>query len=556
VTPATTPHSPRRPRRPSRSEGRAGGAAPAAAHAGPCGPAPAAPDGDAGPAGSAGRDGFIQSLHAEWTKLRTVRGWVLAMVGAALVTVVVGLFGTAGEIPGHHPAHPSLPLGPASEAVNDSFYFVHQPQQRDGSITVKVTSLTGVVDLGPGGPRNGTQPWAKAGIIVKANLKQGSAYAAIMVTPGHGVRMQYNYTHDVAGIPGSVSANSPRWLRLTRAGDTITGYDSADGLTWTKVGSAKLTGLPSTVQTGPFVTSPEEMEPATIGAAVNPAVATAVFGNADLRGGRRQGAWKGENVGGDAGTSGSYTGTIRGGFTESAGTFTVTGAGDIAPVVGGPALGPGNTIENFLVGAFAGLIVVIVVGTMFITAEYRRGLIRTTLAASPRRGRMLTAKAIVVGTTAFAAGLVAAVVTIPLDERRAHASGFYVFPVTSPTELRVVVGTAMLFALAAVFALAVGTILRRSAAAVAIVTAAIVVPYILAVSGVLPAGPADWLLRVTPAAGFAIQQTLPHYTQVMTLYTPSSGYYPLAPLAGFAVLCGYVTLAFGIAVVLLRRRDA
>ena len=62
-----------------------------------------------------------------------------------------------------------------------------------------------------------------------------------------------------------------------------------------------------------------------------------------------------------------------------------------------------------LVGAFAGLIAVVVVGTMFITAEYRRGLIRTTFAASPRRGRVLAAKAIVIGAVTFAAGLAAAV---------------------------------------------------------------------------------------------------------------------------------------------------
>ena len=58
---------------------------------------------------------------------------------------------------------------------------------------------------------------------------------------------------------------------------------------------------------------------------------------------------------------------------------------------------------------------------MFITAEYRRGMIRTTLAASPRRGRVLAAKAIVIGAVTFVAGLVAAAVTIPLGERLLHA---------------------------------------------------------------------------------------------------------------------------------------
>ncbi|MFE0644333.1 hypothetical protein ACFW2Y_22390 [Streptomyces sp. NPDC058877] len=64
------------------------------------------------------------------------------------------------------------------------------------------------------------------------------------------------------------------------------------------------------------------------------------------------------------------------------------------------------------------------------------------------------------------------------------------------------------------------------------------------------------LLRVTPAAGFAVQQTLPRYAQVLSVYEPSTGYYPLAPWVGLAVPCGYAVLAFGLAVVRLRGRDA
>jgi ABC-type transport system involved in multi-copper enzyme maturation permease subunit len=204
---------------------------------------------------------------------------------------------------------------------------------------------------------------------------------------------------------------------------------------------------------------------------------------------------------------------------------------------------------------FAGLIVVIVVGAMFITTEYRRGLIRTTLAASPRRGRVLAAKAIVIAAVTFAAGLAGAAVAVPLGERILRGNGFYILPVTPLIELRVVAGTAALLAVAAILALAVGALLRRSAGAVTAVVAMIVLPYLLAVS-VLPSGPADWLLRVTPAAAFAIQQSQPQYSQVSGHYTPFNGYFPLAPWAGFAVLCGWTALALGLAVVLLRRRDA
>jgi ABC-type transport system involved in multi-copper enzyme maturation permease subunit len=99
-------------------------------------------------------------------------------------------------------------------------------------------------------------------------------------------------------------------------------------------------------------------------------------------------------------------------------------------------------------------------------------------------------------------------------------------------------------------------VLRRSAAAVTAVTVAMVLPYLLAVASVLPTGAAGWLLRLTPAAAFAIQQSLHQYPQVTALYTPVAGYYSLAPWAGFAVLCGYAALALGLAAVLLRRRDA
>ena len=69
---------------------------------------------------------------------------------------------------------------------------------------------------------------------------------------------------------------------------------------------------------------------------------------------------------------------------------------------------------------------------------------------------------------------------------------------------QMVVGTAGLFALGAVLALAAGTMLRRSAGAITAVIALIVVPLVLAT--VLPMSPAQWLLRITPAAAFAVQQ--------------------------------------------------
>ncbi|HEX6854801.1 MAG TPA: hypothetical protein VF204_05855, partial [Streptosporangiaceae bacterium] len=215
-----------------------------------------------------GPDGFAQLVHAEWTKFRTVRGWILGLIVAVVVAAGFGLLttgasGTVCQRTGSGPAHcrpapqPSFPLGPGGEPVADSFYFVHQPLAGNGTITVRVTSLTGLVpaaNLDTPSPtlRPGTEEWAKAGIIIKQSLKPGSEYAAMMVAAGHGVRMQWNYTADLPGLPGTAGPANPRWLRLIRAGDVITGYDSADGTHWVKAGAVTLPGLPSTTSAGLF----------------------------------------------------------------------------------------------------------------------------------------------------------------------------------------------------------------------------------------------------------------------------------------------------------------
>ncbi len=511
----------------------------------------------------AGRDGFAQLLRAEWTKFRTVRGWVIGTAVAALVTVLIGPLTASGShcSANGQTCHPSVPVGPDGEAVTDSFYFVHQPLAGNGSITVRVTSLTGLLPTPPAGrsapvgTRPGLVPWAKAGIIIKDGTRQGSAYAAVLVTGGHGVRMQYDYTHDKAGLAGGVSAASPRWLRLTRSGDTLTGEESADGTHWTTVGTAHLAGLPATVQAGLFATSPQYTQAISqsfilTGDASGPTRATAAFDHLSRQGTWPSQAWTGEDIGGPD----NATSLQRGGFDQASGGFTVSGSGDIAPAVSGAA-GLGTTITQTLVGTFAGLIMVIVVGTMFITAEYRRGLIRTTLAASPRRGRVLVAKAIVIGTVTYLTGLAAAAVVVTLGQQTLRSNGVYVHPATTLTELRLVAGTAALLAVAAILALAIGALLRRSATAVTAAIVVIVLPYLLAISA-LPAGAAQWLLRITPAAAFALQQSTPQYPQVSNLYTPANGYFPLAPWSGLAVLCGYAALTLGLAVLLLRRRDA
>jgi ABC-type transport system involved in multi-copper enzyme maturation permease subunit/regulation of enolase protein 1 (concanavalin A-like superfamily) len=525
-----------------------------------------------------GHDGFGQVLHAEWTKFRTVRGWIVGLIIAIILVAGLGALvaKTSGNAscsaqtssgqqgPVQHGAAcggPGYALGPGGEPVNDSGYFVRQPLAGNGSLTVRVTSLTQALqrDLGP----TQVAPWSKAGIIIRDSTAEGSAYAAMMATYGNGVRMQWNYTGDTPGLPGAVSSASPRWLRLTRDGDVITGYDSADGTHWAQVGSVTLSGLPSTVQAGLFVASPMiTVYTATLGQGNGSGydtVATAVFDHVNRTGTWPAGAWTGDNRNGAEGMSvGGANGAVIGGYSQVAGQFMVTGTGDIAPIVAGPAEsdgGPAITLRDYLMGTFAGLIAVAVVATMFMSSEYRRGLIRTTLAASPHRGRVLAAKAIVIGLAAFVVGMVAAAGALIIGKDVGHL-GSSLFPTPGPTELRMIVGTGAAVAVMAILTLAIATIVRRSATAILIVIVAIVIPYVLSVPPGIPAAVTGWLMRVTPAAGFAVQQAVPQYYQVQASYTTAQGFFPLSPWDGFAVLCAWTVLALALAAYLLRRRDA
>ncbi len=503
-------------------------------------------------------------LRAEWTKFRTVPGWIITIVIAAALPTGFALLNMS-QCGGC-----TAPLtGPGGEAVTDQFSFVHRALAGNGSITVRVTSLTGLYSSSGGGAsaaggplaQNPTagwtpdlEPWSKAGIIIKASTTAASAYAAMMVTGSHWVRMQWNYTGDTAGLGGTPTTASPRWLRLVRHGDTITGYDSADGTSWTKVATVTLTGLPATAQAGLFATSPPHntviSQSAFGGSATSVSSQdTGAFDHLRLGGTWPGRAWTGDDVGDTSGPSGLDA------FRRVGAGFTVSGSGDIAPVAPG-AMGGGMRIEDAIsIGSFAALIAVAVLGALFITAEYRRGLIRLTLAASPRRGRVLAAKAIVIGAVTFAAGIAGIAIALPVGLAKLRGGGNPILPVTALTEVRVIAGAAALIAVAAVLALAVGAVLRRGALAVTVVIVGIVLPYLLAITA-LPAGVGDWVLRITPAAAIAVEQSVPAYPQVTGAYTPMYGYFPLAPWAGFAVLCGWAVAALALAAFVLQRRDA
>jgi hypothetical protein len=72
----------------------------------------------------------------------------------------------------------------------------------------------------------------------------------------------------------------------------------------------------------------------------------------------------------------------------------------------------------------------------------------------------------------------------------------------------------------------------------------------------LPVEVAKWLLRLTPAAAFAIQQSIPAYPQVYGIHGPSDGYFPLPPWVGLGVLLLWAGVVLALAARRFRRDDA
>ncbi|WP_407841096.1 hypothetical protein ACE1OC_39490 [Streptomyces sp. DSM 116496] len=489
-------------------------------------------------------------LRREWTRfLRPAR--LVALVTAALMVLALGLLYAFGNHASCSGPCPVDPIGPDGTAVSDQFAFMHRDLPREGGITVRMTSMTGTITYPP--PHHdqivpGLVPWAKAGIVIKDGVRQGSSYAALMVTGDHGVRMQYDYGRDIAGSSvngGSVSEQAPVWLRLTRAGDTVTGYESSDGERWVEVAAVKLAGLSDTAQVGMFATSPGDLTLRPVGGLggateqVRFTQAAGSFDHIGLEGAAAGGSWRSTTLG-DMNTTDWEKYHQASGAVEKDGTITVTGVGDIAPA----ATSGGRPVEGMLSGLSFALLIVLVVAVRF--ARGGSGS-RQPGDDAPITRAVLGARAVVVGAVTFVTGLLAVGIAIPVGLAVLKSNGVPVVGLSALTGARVVVGVSAALALTAVLALALGAVFRRRLLAVLVAVSAVVVPYAVSTVPLLSDGLAQWLLRVTPAAGFAVQQTLVEHPQVTAHYAPSAGYFPLPWWAGVAVLCAYTAAALAVA---------
>ncbi len=171
--------------------------------------------------------------------------WLTQNIGA------VGLAGSGTYLNGTFAVSGS---GADIWGTTDSFRYVYQPLTGDGQIIARVASVSN------------TSQWAKGAVMIRQTLAANSAHALMDITPGNAAEFSRRLTTGgttAATVKTAVAA--PYWVKLTRSGNTFSGYVSSDGVTWVLVGSSTI-NMASSVYVGLAVTSHN-----------NAALCTAVF---------------------------------------------------------------------------------------------------------------------------------------------------------------------------------------------------------------------------------------------------------------------------------------
>jgi regulation of enolase protein 1 (concanavalin A-like superfamily) len=153
-------------------------------------------------------------------------GWLARDIGSVGGT---GATGVAGG--GAAATYTLVSSGADIWGAADAFRYAYQTLVGDGTITARVSA------------QEDTGGWAKAGVMVRETLAAGSKHAMMMVTPGNGTALQYRSGTGGQSTNGfnTPGAKAPYWVRLRRAGNTLTASYSSDGTNWTVQGTVNIT---------------------------------------------------------------------------------------------------------------------------------------------------------------------------------------------------------------------------------------------------------------------------------------------------------------------------
>jgi ABC-2 type transport system permease protein len=203
-----------------------------------------------------------------------------------------------------------------------------------------------------------------------------------------------------------------------------------------------------------------------------------------------------------------------------------------------------DPIGSSLIGVLAGAILFLVLGVKAASGEYGAGMMRLTLTATPRRGRVLAAKAAAVAALTMLAAVVSNLAMFLTAQAILGTYGLATASLWNAGVLRALLGSAALAPLFPLIALALGIALRSTAAAIIAVLGVIFAPPFL--FGLLPGSWQDRFGEYLPsAAGDAI--SLGH------LPDTAPG---LSPALAALVVAAWLTVFLGGAWAVFERRDA
>jgi ABC-2 type transport system permease protein len=228
------------------------------------------------------------------------------------------------------------------------------------------------------------------------------------------------------------------------------------------------------------------------------------------------------------------------------------GAFSCAPARGGCLQGASGAdpAKIALTGIYLGQAVIAVLGVTVIGEEYGTGMIRVTLAATPRRLRVLAAKAVTAAVAALAAGVVAVAGSL-LGGRLilpgrglTTANGYVPLSLVNGPDLRAALGTVLYLALIALLALGVTTAVRDSAVGIGLVL------------GLLYLFPIITAVIPDPVLARHLAQVAPMTAGLYVQVTVGTGALPLTPWQGLGVTALWAAGALAVGGAVLRLRDA
>jgi ABC-2 type transport system permease protein len=211
---------------------------------------------------------------------------------------------------------------------------------------------------------------------------------------------------------------------------------------------------------------------------------------------------------------------------------------------GGP-----SSIDVFTIAASMASLAVVVLGVLVITGEYSTGMIRSTLAAVPRRLPALWAKGVVLTASILLVSTVAVGISLGVMQLFLGAKGLAPDLADGET-VRILVGVPLYLTAIALLAFAIGALLRHSAGALATVLGLLLVIENLFL---IPWKPLQHISPFLP--GTAGSKILMPQAEINTMSQGAVGA-ALGPWQGYAVLLAWVAVLLTAAAVLLRRRNA